>query len=287
MSQIMQTTNLHSPEKSRWWSAKWELIICPMPGLFYIFSPIQATVPLTSPNVEEDCRHAEKNTRLDVFLGYRLRRLKKKVPDFVFARGKDAKEKIKLPLLEKNPQLARPSIWKLASGAIVPLETLSGELQRLHEEKCLELEVLQGNVLSDHVVRKRQDTFFFKGKNNVYKGGLRRGGLTPALAPRVIVITEVVWYVVKNRCCKHDSTAKGYIETKSCLNEEKENTGNRCNEPHQQILPSGTRRRTAAASSSSCSNSSIATHYRGAAVEVHGRCIQIHTRTSSSSVQYN
>ena len=81
-----------------------------MPGLFYIFSPIQATVPLTSPNVEEDCRHAEKNTRLDVFLGYRLRRLKKKVPDFVFARGKDAKEKIKLPLLEKNPQLARPSI---------------------------------------------------------------------------------------------------------------------------------------------------------------------------------
>lgn len=37
---------------------------------------------------------------------------------------------------------------------MVPGETLSGELQRLYEGDFLELEVLQGSVLADHVVRK-------------------------------------------------------------------------------------------------------------------------------------
>ena len=40
---------------------------------------------------------------------------------------------------------------------------------------------------------------------------------------------------------REDFIAKGHIKNKSCLNEEKENTGIRCNEPQQQILPSGTR----------------------------------------------
>ena len=83
-------------------------------------------------------------------------------------------------------------------------------------------------------------------------------------------------------------TAKGYIESKPCYIEDKK-AWIRRNEPQQQNLPSSTRWRTAAAISSSCSNrcsnSSIATHYRAAA-EVHGRCIQSHTRTSCSSVQY-
>ena len=52
------------------------------------------------------------------------------------------------------------------------------------------------------------------------------------------------------------------------------------------FLPSGTRWRAAACSS--CSNTTIATHYRAAAAaEVHGRYIQIHTRTLCSSAQYN
>ena len=37
----------------------------------------------------------------------------------------------------------------------------------------------------------------------------------------------------KNRRCKYDGTAKGYIGNKWCLNEEKDNTGIRCNEPQQ------------------------------------------------------
>ena len=52
-------------------------------------------------------------------------------------------------------------------------------------------------------------------------------------------------------------------------------------------MPSGTRWRTAAACSSSCSkNSSVATH-RAAAAEIYGRYIQIHTRSSYSSLQLN
>ncbi|CAM9247015.1 unnamed protein product [Laminaria digitata] len=47
---------------------------------------------------------------------------------------------------------ARVVLRNNRGGAIVPPETLSGELQRLHEGECLELEVLQGTVLSDHVV---------------------------------------------------------------------------------------------------------------------------------------
>ena len=39
------------------------------------------------------------------------------------------------------------------AGTTIPLETLSVELQRLHEAECLQLEVLQGSVVSDHVVR--------------------------------------------------------------------------------------------------------------------------------------
>ena len=47
-----------------------------------------------------------------------------------------------------------------------------------------------------------------------YKGGVRRGGLTPN----------------RGRRCD-TSAAKGYIKNKSRMNEEKENTGIRLNEP--------------------------------------------------------
>ena len=52
---------------------------------------------------------------------------------------------------------------------------------------------------------------------------LRREGLSPALAPRMPVMQA-------NRGHKCDSAAKGCIKNKSCLNEEKENTGIRFNE---------------------------------------------------------
>ena len=45
------------------------------------------------------------------------------------------------------------------------------------------------------------------------QGGLRRGGLTPALAPQMPVITEDVVYANRGRKC--DSTAKGYINIKN------------------------------------------------------------------------
>ena len=51
----------------------------------------------------------------------------------------------------------------------------------------------------------------------------------------------MICIIGKNRRCKCDSTVKGYIENKSYFNEEKENTGIRCNEPQQQTLPSSTR----------------------------------------------
>ena len=78
-----------------------------------------------------------------------------------------------------------------------------------------------------------------RGTNYVLQGGFRRGGIKPAFVPRMPVITENVSCIIgKNRRCKCDncSTAKGYIEKKSCPNEEKENTGLRCTEPQQQIL---------------------------------------------------
>ena len=43
------------------------------------------------------------------------------------------------------------------------------------------------------------------------QGSLSRGGLTPALPPRMPVITDdVVW---ANQDCKRESTAKGYVHT--------------------------------------------------------------------------
>ena len=41
------------------------------------------------------------------------------------------------------------------------------------------------------------------------QGGFCRGGLTPALAPRMLVITEDVAKANRSRKC--DSTTKGYI----------------------------------------------------------------------------
>ena len=61
------------------------------------------------------------------------------------------------------------------------------------------------------------------------QAGLRRGGLTPALAPRMPAITE---HIGKSRPkMRQSSTAKGRIKNKSCLNEEKENNEIRFNEP--------------------------------------------------------
>ena len=56
------------------------------------------------------------------------------------------------------------------------------------------------------------------------QGEVRRGRVTPALAPRMPVITEDV-LVGKLRPEMRHSTAKGHVLDKSRLNEEKENTG--------------------------------------------------------------
>ena len=59
------------------------------------------------------------------------------------------------------------------------------------------------------------------------QGGLRRGGLTPALAPRMPVIPRMydTNYREKNGRLKCGSNAKGYTENKSCLNEKKKTLG--------------------------------------------------------------
>ena len=72
---------------------------------------------------------------------------------------------------------------------------------------------------------KQLHTVRQKGVNIYIQGGLRRGGLTPALAPRMPAITEDAVQATRGRKC--DRTAKGYTKNNSCLNEEKENTGNR------------------------------------------------------------
>ena len=69
-----------------------------------------------------------------------------------------------------------------------------------------------------------------------------------------------------NRGRKCDRTAEGHIKNKSCLNEEKKNTGDLMNQ--LQVLPSGTRRRTATWSSSTAAAATIAaiaTHRAAAA----------------------
>lgn len=57
------------------------------------------------------------------------------------------------------------------SGDMVPPETVSGELLRLYEGDFLELEVLQGNVLSDNVVSKKPIGLRARGASlrSVYK----------------------------------------------------------------------------------------------------------------------
>ena len=73
----------------------------------------------------------------------------------------------------------------------------------------------------------------------------------------------------------------------SCLNEEKGNTGIRCNEPQQQCLSSGTRWRTAASAATALLQYSN-TLQSSSSKKRHGSYIQIHTRTSWSSVlQYH
>ena len=74
------------------------------------------------------------------------------------------------------------------------------------------------------------------------------------------------------------------IKRKKTLQSDAMNHNNKCchsahNDEQQQHAAAA-----AAACSSSCSNISIATH-RAAAAEIHGRYIQLHTRTSYSNVQ--
>ena len=78
---------------------------------------------------------------------------------------------------------------------------------------------------------------------NIYihnlQGGLRRGGLTPALSPRMAAITEDVRRQIETVHAAQQSAAKGY-KKEPRLNEEKESTGIRFNEPAP-MWPSGTR----------------------------------------------
>ena len=90
--------------------------------------------------------------------------------------------------------------------------------------------------------------------------------------PYQVLCIVIGLYIRKSRLYMwQHSTAKGYIKNKSCLNEEKEITGMRCNKPQQQrSASSGRRWRTAAALMQySCSNSRIPTQW--AAAEIHGR----------------
>ena len=68
----------------------------------------------------------------------------------------------------------------------------------------------------------------------VVEGGLRRGGLTTGLAPHMTVITEKCIYFVVFGIVKSRRYMQPYClwvhEKKSCLNDEKENTGIRFNE---------------------------------------------------------
>ena len=81
---------------------------------------------------------------------------------------------------------------------------------------------------------------------------------------------------------KCGSTAKGYIENKIVFQRWERNPGIRCNEPQQQVLSSGTYWRAAAAA-----KTPVRATDRNDAAELHGTDIQIHARTSYSSVRYN
>ena len=117
----------------------------------------------------------------------------------------------------------------------------------------------------------------------IIQGGVPRGGLAPALAPRMSVITEDAG---KSRPkVRHNSTAKGYLKKKSRLNEEKENSGIRFNEPGtncaiQHTLPNSSRTQQHCF----CSNnsSSIATH-RVAAAAAYTTDLSIAQTTPQSS----
>ena len=104
--------------------------------------------------------------------------------------------------------------------------------------------------------------FEYSGYIYPIQGELRRGGLTPALVPRMPVITEDIRRQIETV----NATAKGYSKSKSCLNEEKGNTEIALNEPATIF----TIRRTMANSSRKqqhccCSNSSITIHRAAAA----------------------
>ena len=68
------------------------------------------------------------------------------------------------------------------------------------------------------------------------------------------------------------------------MNEEKVNTGIRCNELQQQLCHPAHDDEQQQQQQQYSNNSSTATH-RAVTAEIHGRCIQIHTRTSYSIVQ--
>ena len=64
-----------------------------------------------------------------------------------------------------------------------------------------------------------------------YTRGVRRGGLTPVLAPRMPTITKDVHRQIETEKGKSytTSTAEGYMKNMSRLNEGKETTGIRFN----------------------------------------------------------
>ena len=70
-----------------------------------------------------------------------------------------------------------------------------------------------------------------KKKTFVHSNICIHGGLTPALAPGMPVITEDVLWANQGRKCDTAVLPRGTIKNKSPLNEEKENTGIRFNEP--------------------------------------------------------
>ena len=71
------------------------------------------------------------------------------------------------------------------------------------------------------------------------KGGLRRGGLTPALDPRLPVTTEDDRRQIEAVNATAVLPRGTYIKNESCLSEEQKKTLDSMNQ--KQILPSGTK----------------------------------------------
>ena len=123
---------------------------------------------------------------------------------------------------------------------------------------------------------------------HIFTRGIHRGGLTPALAPRMPVITEDLWYVLYvNRGCKCDSTAKGYIKNKSYLNDEEKETLQSDVMNHSSKFWHSAHDHEQQQQAATTAAKAVWQHTEQQQKYMAGIYVQIHTRTSYSSIQYH